>query len=120
MPKPQLQFRTKVDNFSTTPWAPNLRHKYNAKVPLGYNLRSEEEEVDSEEQTFRAEEEEAEMEEKDLAQLLAEAYATLGELALTEEGKKEYSKKAREEARRAGKIELLEDDLGDEEEMNVD
>ncbi|KAJ2917079.1 hypothetical protein MD484_g3353, partial [Candolleomyces efflorescens] len=85
-----------------------------------YAAAGGEEEVDSEEQTFRAEEEEAEMEEKDLAQLLAEAYATLGELALTEEGKKEYSKKAREEARRAGKIELVEDDLGDEEEMNVD
>jgi hypothetical protein len=80
-----------------------------------------EEEMDSEEQTFRAEEEEEEMEERDLAQLLAEAYVTLGDLALSKEEQREYYKKAREEAKRAGKSELVEGDLGDEEEgMNVD
>ncbi|ESK95601.1 exosome complex exonuclease rrp6 [Moniliophthora roreri MCA 2997] len=38
LPKPQLSFKTKVDN-SDAPWRPHLSHKYNARVPLGYQLR---------------------------------------------------------------------------------
>ncbi|KAF8652850.1 hypothetical protein AX16_004125 [Volvariella volvacea WC 439] len=36
--KPQLSFVTQADN-SDEPWIPGLRHKYHAKVPLGYNYR---------------------------------------------------------------------------------
>ncbi|KAI0643061.1 ribonuclease H-like domain-containing protein [Trametes meyenii] len=39
LPKPQLTFKRKVDNTNGTLWQPTLRHKYNAKVPLGYNLQ---------------------------------------------------------------------------------
>ena len=37
LPKPQLLFKTKVDNKDNSPWYPNLPHKYNAQVPLGHN-----------------------------------------------------------------------------------
>jgi exosome complex exonuclease RRP6 len=37
LPKPQLLFKTKVDNQDNSPWRPNLAHKYNAQVPLGHN-----------------------------------------------------------------------------------
>ena len=40
--KPQLNFKRKVDNSSHTAWFPTLRHKYNAQVPLGYNLTEDE------------------------------------------------------------------------------
>lgn len=33
--KPQLAFKKVVDN-NDTPWYPNILHKYNAQVPLGY------------------------------------------------------------------------------------
>ncbi|CDO75141.1 hypothetical protein BN946_scf184639.g3 [Trametes cinnabarina] len=39
--KPQLTFKRKVDNSAETMWRPTLKHKYNAKVPLGYNLQEE-------------------------------------------------------------------------------
>ena len=35
--KPQLLFKTKMDNQDNSPWYPTLPHKYNAQVPLGYN-----------------------------------------------------------------------------------
>ncbi|KAK2465781.1 hypothetical protein APHAL10511_002325 [Amanita phalloides] len=38
IPKPQLSFKRKIDN-SDAPWYPSLTHKYNAKVPLGYDYR---------------------------------------------------------------------------------
>ena len=38
---------------------------------------------------------------------------TFGDLSLAKEAKKEYYKKAREEAKRAGKSELVEGELGD-------
>lgn len=38
LPKPQLLFRRKADNTDITPWHPSISHKYNAQVPLGYNL----------------------------------------------------------------------------------
>ncbi|KIP03738.1 hypothetical protein PHLGIDRAFT_77059, partial [Phlebiopsis gigantea 11061_1 CR5-6] len=41
IPKPQLNFKRKPDNSSSTTWQPNLRHKYNAQVPLGYDMRDE-------------------------------------------------------------------------------
>ncbi|CCM05603.1 uncharacterized protein FIBRA_07831 [Fibroporia radiculosa] len=41
LPKPQLQFRHKVDNSYHTLWKPTLQHKYNAQVPLGYIFREE-------------------------------------------------------------------------------
>lgn len=37
--KPQLKFNRKVDNTNDFVWAPKLKHKYNAQVPLGYALR---------------------------------------------------------------------------------
>ena len=37
--KPQLKFRRKVDNGDSIPRRLTLRHKYNARVPLGYDLR---------------------------------------------------------------------------------
>ncbi|KAJ3823275.1 ribonuclease H-like domain-containing protein [Lentinula raphanica] len=37
LPKPQLKFKTKVSN-DDIPWSPTLPHKYNAKVPYGFNL----------------------------------------------------------------------------------
>lgn len=43
--KPQRKFRRKVDNSNTT-WQPILRHKYNAKVPLGYNFHPVDESTD--------------------------------------------------------------------------
>ncbi|KAI0823218.1 hypothetical protein BC628DRAFT_1325541 [Trametes gibbosa] len=39
LPKPQLAFKRKVENASDVPWRPTLRHKFNAQVPLGYNLQ---------------------------------------------------------------------------------
>ena len=39
--KPQLKFKRKVDNNDVSPWRPTLRHKYNAKVPLGYDMRDD-------------------------------------------------------------------------------
>ncbi|PCH40326.1 hypothetical protein WOLCODRAFT_162269 [Wolfiporia cocos MD-104 SS10] len=44
IPKPQLSFQRKADNSSHTIWQPTLRHKYNAQVPLGYNLREDDSE----------------------------------------------------------------------------
>ncbi|EJC98038.1 uncharacterized protein FOMMEDRAFT_149467 [Fomitiporia mediterranea MF3/22] len=35
LPKPQLKFRRRI-NSAQSSWSPNLRHKYNAQVPLGY------------------------------------------------------------------------------------
>ncbi|KAL0578562.1 exosome nuclease subunit [Marasmius crinis-equi] len=43
LPKPQVSFKTKVDN-SGTPWRPRLTHKYNAQVPLGYQYHDSEDE----------------------------------------------------------------------------
>jgi len=37
LPKPQLLFKTKVDNTDNSPWYPTLTHKYNAQVPLGHH-----------------------------------------------------------------------------------
>ncbi|KAI0030263.1 ribonuclease H-like domain-containing protein [Vararia minispora EC-137] len=48
LPKPQLKFKRGVDNTSTTAWAPSLKHKYNAQVPLGYGFRPEGEMMDGE------------------------------------------------------------------------
>ncbi|KAI0671048.1 hypothetical protein C8Q78DRAFT_1190600 [Trametes maxima] len=45
LPKPQLAFKRKVDNTNGTAWQPTLRHKYNAKVPLGYNLRESDQNI---------------------------------------------------------------------------
>lgn len=45
--KPQLKFKRKADNSDSAPWRPNLRHKYNAKVPLGYDMRYENEAEDA-------------------------------------------------------------------------
>ncbi|KAH7915435.1 hypothetical protein BJ138DRAFT_86795 [Hygrophoropsis aurantiaca] len=42
LPKPQLRFKQKVDNFTNAPWYPTLPHKYNAQVPLGYHFRDSE------------------------------------------------------------------------------
>ncbi|KAH7923828.1 hypothetical protein BV22DRAFT_557849 [Leucogyrophana mollusca] len=42
LPKPQLRFKSKVDNFTETPWYPTLPHKYNAQVPLGYHFHDSE------------------------------------------------------------------------------
>ncbi|KAJ3559317.1 hypothetical protein NM688_g420 [Phlebia brevispora] len=41
LPKPQLRFKQKVDN-SDFQWRPTLKHKYNAQIPLGYDLRNDE------------------------------------------------------------------------------
>ncbi|KAF8495725.1 ribonuclease H-like domain-containing protein [Russula emetica] len=40
LPKPQLKFKRKSDHTNGAPWFPTLRHKFNAQVPLGYNLQS--------------------------------------------------------------------------------
>ena len=45
LPKPQLKFTRRPDN-SSAMWRPALRHKYNAQVPLGYDLRDEDEDTD--------------------------------------------------------------------------
>ncbi|KZT64247.1 hypothetical protein DAEQUDRAFT_698972 [Daedalea quercina L-15889] len=42
--KPQLSFRRRPDNGNTSMWQPTLKHKFNAQVPLGYNLRDEDSE----------------------------------------------------------------------------
>ena len=47
LPKPQLQFKTKVDNTNTSSWYPTLTHKYNAQVPMGYHY------VDTDDDTER-------------------------------------------------------------------
>ena len=38
LPKPQLKFKRKVDNTNGVVWSPTLRHKFNARVPLGYTF----------------------------------------------------------------------------------
>ena len=38
LPKPQLKFKRKVDNSNDVVWSPVLRHKFNARVPLGYTF----------------------------------------------------------------------------------
>lgn len=73
---------------------------------------------EEEEKMFRAQEEEEQMEEVDLAQLLAEALVTLAELQLGKEEKERFYRRAKEEAKRAGKEELVEEEL--EGAMNVD
>ncbi|KAI0345691.1 hypothetical protein BDW22DRAFT_1426352 [Trametopsis cervina] len=56
LPKPQLKFRRKVNNDDALPWRPTLRHKYNAQVPLGYDLKSSNEgDVDSSPHPYRHE-----------------------------------------------------------------
>ncbi|KAF7331658.1 Exosome complex exonuclease RRP6 [Mycena kentingensis (nom. inval.)] len=37
--KPQLSFKTQIDNTNDTPWYPVLSHKFNAQVPLGHVFR---------------------------------------------------------------------------------
>ncbi|GJE91818.1 Exosome complex exonuclease rrp6 [Phanerochaete sordida] len=44
LPKPQLKFKRKADNTNDAPWQPSLRHKYNAQVPLGYDMRDDSDE----------------------------------------------------------------------------
>ncbi|KAJ3522489.1 hypothetical protein NMY22_g11866 [Coprinellus aureogranulatus] len=81
----------------------------------------DEEKVDEEEEEereFRAQEEEEESEEVDLASLLAEALVMLAELQVEDREKERMYKRAKEEARRAGKGELVEEEL--EGAMNVD
>ncbi|KAH9829634.1 uncharacterized protein C8Q71DRAFT_717962 [Rhodofomes roseus] len=39
--KPQLSFKRRPDNNNMSIWHPTLKHKYNAQVPLGYNLRDD-------------------------------------------------------------------------------
>ncbi|TDL23207.1 hypothetical protein BD410DRAFT_173443 [Rickenella mellea] len=46
--KPQLKFKRKVDNSNHTSWNPTLKHKYNAKMPLGYELQSVDVDMDYE------------------------------------------------------------------------
>jgi exosome complex exonuclease RRP6 len=41
LPKPQLKFNKSVDNTNGIVWYPTLKHKYHAKVPLGYTFRQE-------------------------------------------------------------------------------
>ncbi|KAF8259405.1 ribonuclease H-like domain-containing protein [Lactarius quietus] len=41
LPKPQLKFKRKADNTNGVVWSPTLRHKFNARVPLGYSLAPE-------------------------------------------------------------------------------
>ncbi len=36
LPKPQHKFKRRVDNTNDVVWSPTLRHKFNARVPLGY------------------------------------------------------------------------------------
>ncbi len=43
--KPQLKFKRRVDNRELTVWRPSLKHKYNAQVPLGFDLRQEDEDM---------------------------------------------------------------------------
>ena len=38
IPKPQLNFKRRVDNNIVASWTPRLRHKYNAQAPLGFSL----------------------------------------------------------------------------------
>ena len=38
LPKPQLKFKRKVDNTNGVVWSSTLRHKFNARVPLGYSF----------------------------------------------------------------------------------
>ena len=38
LPKPQLKFKRKVDNTNGVVWSPTLRHKFNARVPLGFSF----------------------------------------------------------------------------------
>ncbi|KAH9939788.1 ribonuclease H-like domain-containing protein [Epithele typhae] len=45
LPKPQLLFKRKAENRADSMWTPSLRHKYNAKVPLGHNYSNEGEEA---------------------------------------------------------------------------
>jgi exosome complex exonuclease RRP6 len=40
LPKPQLKFKRKADHTNGVPWYPALRHKFNAQVPLGYNVQT--------------------------------------------------------------------------------
>ena len=48
LPKPQLKFSRKVDNMDTSRWVPRLTHKYNAQMPLGYDLQDATTEENSE------------------------------------------------------------------------
>ncbi|KAI9440380.1 ribonuclease H-like domain-containing protein [Lactarius indigo] len=41
LPKPQLKFKRKVDNANGIIWSSTLRHKFNARVPLGYTFDPE-------------------------------------------------------------------------------
>ncbi|KAH9065385.1 ribonuclease H-like domain-containing protein [Lactarius vividus] len=36
--KPQLKFKRKVDNTNGIMWSPTLRHKFNARMPLGFTF----------------------------------------------------------------------------------
>ena len=45
--KPQLKFKHKPDNHRNYRWSPSLKHKYNAKVPLGYVSPDDQEESTS-------------------------------------------------------------------------
>jgi hypothetical protein len=45
--KPQLDFTVKPNNLDTSPWYPTLKHKYNARVPLGYDYHDDDEEYTS-------------------------------------------------------------------------
>ncbi|KAH8998549.1 ribonuclease H-like domain-containing protein [Lactarius akahatsu] len=36
--KPQLKFKRKVDNTNSIVWSPTLRHKFNARMPLGFTF----------------------------------------------------------------------------------
>ncbi|KAH9042099.1 ribonuclease H-like domain-containing protein [Lactarius pseudohatsudake] len=36
--KPQLKFKRKVDNTNSVIWFPTLRHKFNARMPLGFTF----------------------------------------------------------------------------------
>ncbi|KAI0298162.1 ribonuclease H-like domain-containing protein [Multifurca ochricompacta] len=38
LPKPQLKFKRKPDNSNDVMWSATLRHKFNARVPLGYTF----------------------------------------------------------------------------------
>jgi exosome complex exonuclease RRP6 len=41
--KPQLDFKNKPNNYAEGPWRSDMRHKYNAQVPLGYIIDAEDE-----------------------------------------------------------------------------
>ncbi|TEB18461.1 hypothetical protein FA13DRAFT_1803469 [Coprinellus micaceus] len=98
-----------TDYFPLTP-APAVT----APDTFNTNTLDEEEE---EERALAAEEGE-EMEEVDLASLLAEALVMLAELQVEKGSKESMYRRARDEAGRAGKAGLVEEELG--EEMNVD